>query len=174
MQGRSTSTYEFGRFRLDVTERRLLCDGQALPLTPKVFDVLQVLVENSGHLVEKDKLLADVWPNSFVEDGALSRSISILRKTLAEGDPELAYIETLPTRGYRSSRRSTSVVDGSDTPSGGPTVETLRADHPAPASPGGWRVPPGRCSSSRSCTRCSREPGERHMPLERPRRCTGK
>jgi hypothetical protein len=81
MQGDLQPAYEFGAFRLDVAEQRLLCAGRPLPLTPKVFDVLRVLVQNHGHLVEKERLLAEVWPDSFVEEGALSRSISILRKT---------------------------------------------------------------------------------------------
>jgi Tol biopolymer transport system component/DNA-binding winged helix-turn-helix (wHTH) protein len=94
------SIYEFGPFRLDVAEQQLLRDGRVLPLTPKVFDVLRVLVQNSGRLVEKERLLADVWPGSFVEEGALSRSVSILRKTLGDNGSK-EYIETVPKRGYR-------------------------------------------------------------------------
>jgi Tol biopolymer transport system component/DNA-binding winged helix-turn-helix (wHTH) protein len=97
----SRPVYEFGPFRLDVAEQLLLREGLPLPLTPKVFDVLRVLVENSGHLVGKERLLAEVWPDSFVEEGALSRSISILRKTLDENGSDQKYIETVPKRGYR-------------------------------------------------------------------------
>src|SRR5262245_2456798 len=89
--------YSFGPFRLEVAEQRLLRDGQPVPLTPKIFDVLRILVENAGHLVAKDRLLAEVWAGSFVEDGSLARSISVLRKTLGPGE----YIETHPKRGYR-------------------------------------------------------------------------
>jgi Tol biopolymer transport system component/DNA-binding winged helix-turn-helix (wHTH) protein len=101
MQGDLQPAYEFGAFCLDVAEQRLLCAGRPLPLTPKVFDVLRVLVQNHGHLVEKERLLAEVWPDSFVEEGALSRSISILRKTLGESDSGQKFIETVPKRGYR-------------------------------------------------------------------------
>ena len=101
MQAASKPAYEFGAFRLEVGEQRLLQDGRPLSVSPKVFDVLRVLVENSGHLVEKERLLAEVWPGSFVEEGALSRSISILRKTLGEGPSEQKFIETVPKRGYR-------------------------------------------------------------------------
>jgi Tol biopolymer transport system component/DNA-binding winged helix-turn-helix (wHTH) protein len=94
------SAYQFGPFRLDVAEQQLLKDGRVLPLTPKVFDVLRVLVQNSGRLVEKERLLAEVWPGSFVEEGALSRSVSILRKTLGDNGSR-EYIETVPKRGYR-------------------------------------------------------------------------
>ena len=95
---RSGARYQFGPFCLDVAEQQLRQDGHVLPLTPKVFDVLRILVENSGHLVEKERLFAEVWPDSFVEEGALSRSVSILRKALGGSD---AYIETVPKKGYR-------------------------------------------------------------------------
>jgi DNA-binding winged helix-turn-helix (wHTH) protein/Tol biopolymer transport system component len=94
-------SYEFGPFRLDVAEQRLLRDGHPVPLTPKVFAVLRVLVQHGGHLVEKDALLQEVWPDSFVEEGALSRSVSVLRKALGEKAAGAEYIETVPKRGYR-------------------------------------------------------------------------
>ncbi len=101
MQRQSRPAYQFGAFRLDVAERRLQQRGRALPLTPKVFDVLRVLVQNHGHLVEKGQLLAEVWPDSYIEEGALSRSVSIIRKTLGDDGSESQYIETIPKRGYR-------------------------------------------------------------------------
>ena len=93
--------YAFGPFHLDPSELLLLRDGQSVPLTPKVFAVLRVLVENAGHLVEKERLLAEAWPGTFVEEGALSRSVSVLRKALGERPEGEKYIETVPTRGYR-------------------------------------------------------------------------
>jgi DNA-binding winged helix-turn-helix (wHTH) protein/TolB-like protein len=91
--------YEFGPFQLETTERRLLRDGQPVALTAKVFDILLLLVQNHGHLLEKKELMQAVWPDSFVEEGNLTRSISTLRKALGEGEGE--YIETVPKRGYR-------------------------------------------------------------------------
>jgi DNA-binding winged helix-turn-helix (wHTH) protein len=64
--------YEFGPFQLDPPERLLLCDGQSVPMTPKAFDLLVVLVEKGGHLVEKEELLKTVWRGSIVEEGNLS------------------------------------------------------------------------------------------------------
>jgi DNA-binding winged helix-turn-helix (wHTH) protein len=93
--------YQFGPFRLDRFEQMLLCNGRPLSLTPKAFEVLCVLVENAGHLVGKEQLLHDVWPDCFVEEGALSRYVSVLRKTLSEGDSSQQYIATVPKRGYR-------------------------------------------------------------------------
>ena len=96
----SRPSFEFGPFRLDCAEHALSRAGRRLPLTPKVYDVLQLLVENAGHLVEKERLLQEIWPNTFVEEGALNRAISVLRKTLGETAAE-RYIETVPKRGYR-------------------------------------------------------------------------
>ncbi len=93
--------YEFGSFRLVPDERLLLRDGRLVPLSPKSFDVLEVLVRNSGHLLEKDELIKAVWPDAFVEEGNLTLNISHLRKALgADLDPR-GYIETVPKRGYR-------------------------------------------------------------------------
>ena len=99
MNHQAKPCYEFGPFRLDVSEHVLLRQGHPVPLTPKVFEVLRVLVQNSGRLVEKEELLKEIWPDSFVEEANLNRSVSVLRKALGE-DPS-RYIQTVPKRGYR-------------------------------------------------------------------------
>ena len=68
MAGHTPRLYEFGPFRLVPGERQLLRDNQVLELTPKAFDLLVVLVENRGHLVAKDALFEQIWPDSFVEE----------------------------------------------------------------------------------------------------------
>src|ERR1700722_989696 len=93
--------YEFGPFQLDPPERLLLCDGQPVPMPPKAFDLLVVLVERSGHLVEKEELLKAVWRDSFVEEGNLSVTVSVLRKALNDDRGMHKYIETVSKRGYR-------------------------------------------------------------------------
>ncbi len=93
--------YEFGPFRLDASERMLLRYGEPVPLTPKVLDTLLVLVEHGGRLVEKNELMKTLWPDTFVEEGALTRNISDLRKALGEASNEQKYIDTVPKRGYR-------------------------------------------------------------------------
>jgi TolB-like protein/DNA-binding winged helix-turn-helix (wHTH) protein/Tfp pilus assembly protein PilF len=93
--------YEFGPFRLIPEERQLLRDNQLVPLTPKSFDLLVVLVENSGHLLEKGELMKRIWPDSFVEEANLSVKMSALRRALGEGPNEHQYVETVPRRGYR-------------------------------------------------------------------------
>jgi DNA-binding winged helix-turn-helix (wHTH) protein/Tol biopolymer transport system component len=94
----SHEIYEFGPFRLEPTERTLLRGREVVTLTPKVFDLLVMLVRNNGHLLEKDELIQSLWPDSFVEEGNLSNNIFVLRKALGN-DHE--YIETVPRRGYR-------------------------------------------------------------------------
>ncbi len=93
--------YEFGPYQLDTAERILLRDGEPVPLTPKAFETLVVLVEHSGHLVEKEQLLKTLWPDSFVEESNLTNNVWTLRKTLGEGQNSYRYIETIPKRGYR-------------------------------------------------------------------------
>src|SRR5262245_29617256 len=98
------SSYHFGPFILDVPERRVLRNGRALSLTPKVFDILVYLVERHGHLVGKDELIEAVWGGASVEEGSLARAIHVLRKALTPGgedEPHPQYIETVPTKGYR-------------------------------------------------------------------------
>jgi TolB-like protein/DNA-binding winged helix-turn-helix (wHTH) protein len=101
MNSQPRQIYEFGPFRLDSSEHSLVRNGQAVPLEPKVFDLLRVLVESSGRLLQKEELLKEVWPDTFVEEGNLNRNISILRKALGEDPAGKPYIETVPKRGYR-------------------------------------------------------------------------
>jgi Tol biopolymer transport system component/DNA-binding winged helix-turn-helix (wHTH) protein len=134
------STLEFERFSLNLAEHRLLRDGQPVPLTPKVFDLLRVLVENAGHLVEKNTLLKEVWGDAFVEEANLNRGISVLRKALGEGPTE-TYIETVPKRGYRFVAPVRASPDGARTVAGTPpSIVDGRPIPPAARSTRGWRL----------------------------------
>src|SRR5215210_7105781 len=93
--------YEFGEFTLDAAERCLLRSGEPVALTPKAFDTLLLLVSRSGHIVEKDELLREVWPDAFVEEATVAQNIFTLRKALGQGADGLRFIETIPKRGYR-------------------------------------------------------------------------
>src|SRR5262247_722108 len=93
--------YDFGLFRVNAVEQVLTKGHQIIPLTPKAFDTLVVLVRNSGHVVGKDELLKAVWPETFVEEGVLAVNIAAIRKSLSDGDEARSYIETVPRRGYR-------------------------------------------------------------------------
>ncbi len=98
---RVSMSYIFGRFQLDAAERRLLRDGQPVPLTPKAFDTLLALVQHAGHAMSKDELMRAVWPDGFVEETNLAFNISTLRKALGDGQTGERYIETVPKLGYR-------------------------------------------------------------------------
>ena len=92
--------YRFGEFRIDCDERALEMRGEPVPLTPKAFDTLALLVRNAGKVLSKERLMSEVWLDSFVEENNLAQNISILRKTLGE-DRDKKYIETVPKFGYR-------------------------------------------------------------------------
>ncbi|MBZ5591707.1 MAG: tetratricopeptide repeat protein [Acidobacteriia bacterium] len=93
--------YEFGPYRIDTDERLLHRNGDLVALPPKVVGTLLVLVGNAGRMVDKGDLMKAVWPDTFVEEGALTRNISLLRKTLGDTEDQAVYIETIPKRGYR-------------------------------------------------------------------------
>ena len=88
--------YSFDVFRVDPLERLLFKENREIPLTPKVFDTLLVLLENSNHVLTKQELMQKVWPDSFVEENNLAQNISVLRKAIGE-----EFIQTVPKRGYR-------------------------------------------------------------------------
>ena len=93
--------YDFGAFRLNPAERLLVRNGEPVPLTPKAFDALTLLVENAGHLVEKEEFMRRLWPHTFVGDDTLAQNISLLRKVLTDSNGATEWIATVPKRGYR-------------------------------------------------------------------------
>jgi len=93
-----TKAFAFGDFRLDPSDCKLLCAGQPVALTPKAFDLLLLLIENRGRLVEKETLMKRLWPDAFVDEANLANNISLLRKALGDS---ANMIQTVPRRGYR-------------------------------------------------------------------------
>ena len=93
--------YAFDNFRLDVANRELRHDDQPVALHAKAFDMLVVLVENGGRLVQKDDLFSRVWPDQIVEESNLTVQISAIRKALGERKENPHYIATVPGHGYR-------------------------------------------------------------------------
>jgi pimeloyl-ACP methyl ester carboxylesterase len=96
MSGPAKRFYTFGVFRVDPVERLLFKEDREVPLTPKAFDTLLVLIENCSHVLTKQQLMQKVWPDSFVEENNLAQNISTLRKAVGEH-----FIQTIPKRGYR-------------------------------------------------------------------------
>jgi DNA-binding winged helix-turn-helix (wHTH) protein/tetratricopeptide (TPR) repeat protein len=93
--------YEFGPFRVDREKELLLRGDETVPLTPKTFQILLVLIARKKEVVTKDEIMKAVWPDTFVEEGNLSRNIFLLRKALGESPQDHQYIVTVPGRGYR-------------------------------------------------------------------------
>jgi Tol biopolymer transport system component/DNA-binding winged helix-turn-helix (wHTH) protein len=106
--------YEFGPFRLAPGEHRLYRNGEVILLPPKEFDLLLLLVQNSGQLMNRESLIRALWPNTVVEEANLNVHISALRKALAENPGEQHYIETLPRLGYRFIAPVTEVTETGD------------------------------------------------------------
>lgn len=93
--------FEFGAFCLDPVERVLFRDGRPVSLTPKAIDTLLALVENAGHIMDKEELLKRVWPDTFFEEATLAKNVSTLRQVLGDTGEDSRIIETVPRRGYR-------------------------------------------------------------------------
>ncbi|HEV8487024.1 MAG TPA: winged helix-turn-helix domain-containing protein [Blastocatellia bacterium] len=99
--GEETRFYDFGPFRVDASERLLLRNGAPIPLTPKVFDLLLLLMRNLGNVLSKDEIMSKLWPDTIVEENNLTVNMSALRKALNDDSSQPQYIETIPRRGYR-------------------------------------------------------------------------
>ncbi len=93
--------YEFGEFRLDIREKILMRGDQPVELTPKVFELLSIMVENPGRLLGKDELMDKIWADSFVEESNLTFNIRQLRKILGDDAHDPKYIKTVRMHGYR-------------------------------------------------------------------------
>jgi Tol biopolymer transport system component/DNA-binding winged helix-turn-helix (wHTH) protein len=102
--------YKFDSFIVDVNERVLFRDGRMVPLTPKVFETLLLLVRNQGSIVTKEKMLKTLWPDVFVEESNVTFNITMLRKALGDTKRAPTYIETVPRRGYRFKTQVSEIV----------------------------------------------------------------
>ncbi len=131
------SLYEFGSFRVDPVRRRLLRNQEQVPLTPKAFSILLILLERRGGVVEKEELIQAVWPDTFVTEANLTQNVSSLRKALGERANDHHYVVTVPGRGY------SFVADVIEIPRE-PTGEFLIASFAPPAvtAPSAAAIPP--------------------------------
>ena len=97
MKVRTDEEYEFGSYRLNVSECRRWHGPDEIKLRPKIFDLLVIFIERQGRMLEKEELIRSLWPDSVVEDSNLTVNINALRAVLSDG----TYIETVSKRGYR-------------------------------------------------------------------------
>src|SRR5713226_5820788 len=111
--------YRFGEFTVDAGQKVLLREDKPLPLPPKLFDTLLILVENSGRIVQKEELMNRLWPDTFVEEANLTSNVQQLRKSLGDNARHPHYIETVAKRGYRfiapvAAEQQSGSVNGGD------------------------------------------------------------
>lgn len=111
MAKESKHLYEFGPFRIDPEERLLFRGQEPVPLPPKAFETLLILVDRCERVVLKDDLMKSLWPDTFVEEANLSQNIFVLRKALGETAQDPRYIVTVPGRGYRFAQKVSQVAD---------------------------------------------------------------
>jgi DNA-binding winged helix-turn-helix (wHTH) protein/tetratricopeptide (TPR) repeat protein len=128
--------FEFGPFRLEVGARRLLRNGQPVPLKAKLFDLLSILVQNHRKIVTKAELMKKLWPDVFVEESNLTVSISLLRRILDDRNGPRQYIETVSRRGYRFIAR----VKDLQSENSGVVVESFTETSPRATSSGNLKA----------------------------------
>jgi Tol biopolymer transport system component/DNA-binding winged helix-turn-helix (wHTH) protein len=119
-----TVFYQFGSFRLDAANLLLFDKSEVLPLTSKSIEILLLLLENDGNVVDKGELMSRVWPDSFVEEANLAHHVYLLRKALGDGAKGTRFIQTIPKRGYRFVAEVKRTVNGGQKEAN----EVLRAD----------------------------------------------
>jgi Tol biopolymer transport system component/DNA-binding winged helix-turn-helix (wHTH) protein len=103
--------YKFGSFFIDTQTKVLIKENKPVPIKPKVYDTLLVLVEGRGNVLTKDDLMEKIWSDTAVEENNLQQNISTLRKVLGEAEDGTQYIETLPKRGYRFAAKVEEIAD---------------------------------------------------------------
>jgi DNA-binding winged helix-turn-helix (wHTH) protein/Tol biopolymer transport system component len=133
--------YRFGPFRMDVASMQLWKEDTPVPLPPKAFDTLRVLIANRHRLVPKDELLSAVWPNTFVSEESVHQNITSLRRVLGDDHSQPKYIATVARRGYRfvgtaEPRFSAGPADRQPPPVASPDNATPLVAHATPATPG--------------------------------------
>ena len=101
MNALSSPVFEFGDFQLDPSKRLLRKAGTMVPLTSRVFETLLFLVEHHGTVLDKERLMAAIWPDSIVEENNLTQNIHTLRRLFGETPGSNRFIVTIPGRGYR-------------------------------------------------------------------------
>ncbi len=115
MLANTTVQHRWDDFLIDLDAFTLHRAGKSVPLEPKAFDLLVLLIQRPGHLFTKQELFDAVWPGVAVTDHALTRVIAQLRSALGDEARDARYIETVPTRGYRWVAR---VESGAAAPAG--------------------------------------------------------
>jgi DNA-binding winged helix-turn-helix (wHTH) protein/TolB-like protein/Tfp pilus assembly protein PilF len=153
----SGPVYRFGDYRLDAAQRTLTRRGAEIALTPTLFEILRVLVENAGRILDKERFMERVWAGRIVEDGNLARNVSTLRKLLEDDPHHPRYIETIARRGYRFVAEVEPVAVEGDRPHA-----ERRAEDASRRSDAAPMEPPGDVAASVSSAGTPGITGRRH------------
>jgi Tol biopolymer transport system component/DNA-binding winged helix-turn-helix (wHTH) protein len=151
MSTKTFLTFKFDDFYVDVDERCLTFQGQPVPLTPKAFQTLVVLLRNHGRLVEKESLLNEVWADTFVEETTLAQNIRTLRKALGRFEQDKEFIVTVPRRGYK-------FVGDVEEISGAGKAGAVEEHRPTPLTPGRREIHDSAETNSDTITESPRRP----------------
>jgi DNA-binding winged helix-turn-helix (wHTH) protein/Tfp pilus assembly protein PilF len=135
------ASYSFGPFRLHPNEHLLLRGDAPIPLAPKTYELLTMLVTRHGRLITRDELMKAIWPDSFVEEINLTVNISLLRKLLGEQPDGKVYIITVPKRGYRFDAPVVESLPPCDAPQKPTAHENVPEPEPQSARLTGTRPP---------------------------------
>lgn len=120
MRDAEDSLYEFGPFRVDAREKTLLRDEEVVPLAPKLFEALLLLLRRAGQLVTREELTRELWPDTYVDEGAPAKNLWLLRKALEDAGGSADALQTIPRVGYRFTgdvRRTARKSDDTRVPS---------------------------------------------------------
>jgi DNA-binding winged helix-turn-helix (wHTH) protein len=135
MESRVRPSYAFAEFVVSPARRALVRSGRDVPLIPRYFDLLVLLVERRGEAVSRREILDAVWSDVVVSDGALSQAIRTLRRALDDDPYEPVYIKTVSRHGYRFVYADVTERPGATTLLESPErAETARSS-PDPAHP---------------------------------------
>ena len=124
----TAASYKFGPFIVDGRAYRLRRDGENVPLSPKIIDLLLFLAARPSVLVSKEELFRALWPDVAVTDNALTQAVSELRQALGDDPGSPKYVQTVARRGYRFISPVEPVVPGSSAP-----LAAAPAPEPPPA-----------------------------------------
>jgi DNA-binding winged helix-turn-helix (wHTH) protein len=120
--------YRFDDHYLDGANRQLWRGDQVVALNSKYFDVLLLLVANSGQLIEKQRIFDEIWAGVFVTDAALTQCIKDIRKQIGDDAGNPRYIKTVPKHGYVFIGNAVPVSPGTSNPNSSALALTAAQD----------------------------------------------
>ena len=93
--------YRFGEFAVDTGTRQLLADATEVHLSPKSFELLQILIESHSRALSKAELQEMLWPSTFVGETNLATLVGEIRRALRDSAQEPVFVRTIHRFGYR-------------------------------------------------------------------------